>query len=147
MRRPLLVIALAASLWACGKNDQPPVPTSGSPGAKPESGPSARSPAGGGGGSPEDTAIAMFRDTCAMCHGAGGKGDGQAAASLNPKPRDYTDPTWQASVTDDDIRKIILGGGQAVGKSPMMPAQEQLKNRPEVLDALVRIVRSFGPKK
>ncbi len=89
----------------------------------------------------------MFRDVCAACHGAGGKGDGTAAASINPKPRDYTDPTWQASVTDDDIRKIILGGGPAVGKSPMMPAQEQLKNRPEVVDALVRIVRGFGTKK
>ncbi len=151
MRRPLLVIALASSfatsLWACGKNDKPPAPTSGSPGAKPESGPSARPSGGGGGGSPDETAMAMFRDVCAMCHGPGGKGDGQAAASLNPKPRDYTDAAWQASVTDDDIRKIILGGGQAVGKSPMMPAQEQLKSRPEVVDALVRIVRGFGPKK
>ncbi len=151
MRRPFhaitLALTLAMSLWACGKNDQPPAPTSGSPGAKPESGPSARPSGSGEPSSPQDTAINLFRDTCAMCHGVGGKGDGQAAASLNPKPRDYTDPAWQASVTDDDIRKIIIGGGQAVGKSPMMPAQEQLKNRPEVVDALVRIVRGFGPKK
>ncbi len=150
MRRPLPVFtfafALATSVGACGKNDQPPAPTSGSPGAKPESGPLAR-PSGGGGGSPDETAAAMYRDVCAMCHGPGGKGDGQAAASLTPKPRDYTDAAWQASVSDDDIRKIILGGGQAVGKSPMMPAQEQLKGRPEVVDALVRIVRGFGPKK
>lgn len=90
----------------------------------------------------------MFRDTCSMCHGIGGKGDGQAAQSLNPKPRDYTDAAWQASVTDEQIKTIIMEGGAAVGKSAMMPAQKaQLAGKPEVLDALVKIVRGFGPKK
>jgi len=90
----------------------------------------------------------MFQNVCAMCHGMSGKGDGQAAASLNPKPRDYTDPAWQASVTDEQIKTIIMEGGQAVGKRAMMPSQKaQRAGKPEVLDGLVKIIRGFGPKK
>jgi hypothetical protein len=81
-----------------------------------------------------------------MCHGADGTGNGPAAATLEPKPRNYTDPAWQASVTDDELRAIILFGGQAVNKSPMMPGNPQLKDKPEVIDGLVAIVRSFGKK-
>lgn len=147
MSRFLIAFALLSS--ACGKNDKPPPPTSGSPNAKPESGPGTKGPtaSGGGGGTPAEQAAAMFANVCAQCHGPGGLGDGPAASSLNPKPRNYTDAAWQASVTDDDIKKIIVEGGQAVGKSGMMPAQVQLKGKPEVVDALVVIIRGFGAKK
>lgn len=91
-----------------------------------------------------EDARSMFKTVCAACHGEAGKGDGIAAASLNPKPRDYTDNAWQRSVTDDHIREIILKGGAALGKSPLMPAQPQLAEKPEVVDELVKIVRSFG---
>jgi hypothetical protein len=62
---------------------------------------------------------------------------------LQTKPRDYTDAAWQASVTDADLEKTILLGGAGVGKSPQMPAQPQLEKQPEVLHALVAIVRGF----
>lgn len=32
----------------------------------------------------------MFRSYCSPCHGKAGKGDGPAAAALNPKPADLT---------------------------------------------------------
>lgn len=32
----------------------------------------------------------LFTANCASCHGADGKGDGVAASSLNPKPRNFT---------------------------------------------------------
>jgi len=144
MRSPVLALALVL-VTACGKNDKPPAPTSGKPGATPESGP--RTKPNGGGLTPAAEAADMFANVCAQCHGPSGKGDGMAAASLNPKPRNYTDPAWQAQVTDAEIKKIILEGGQAVGKSAMMPAQGQLAGRPEVVDELVKIVRGFGPKK
>ncbi|HRC57938.1 MAG TPA: hypothetical protein PKU97_18560, partial [Kofleriaceae bacterium] len=76
--------------------------------------------------------------------GPTGKGDGQASAALNPKPRNYSDKAWQASVTDDDLRKTILLGGPGGGKSPTMPGQPQLKDKPAVLDALVVMIREFG---
>lgn len=148
MHRLALALALV-SATACGKGDKPPPPTSGSPNAKPESGPRGSGGGGGGGGGDADAQAAeLFAQTCSMCHGMSGKGDGQMAQSLTPKPRDYTDPAWQASVTDEQIKTIIMEGGQAVGKSPTMPAQKaQLAGKPEVLDALVRIIRNFGPKK
>jgi len=134
-----LLLLLAFLIPACGKNSEPPPPTSGSPNAKPETGPSHR-PTGG-----EPTqAEQMFATVCATCHGMDGTGSGPAAASLNPKPRDYTDVKWQASVTDDQLKETILKGGQGVGKSPMMPGQPQLKDHPEVLDGLVQIIRKFG---
>lgn len=142
-----LAVATIGTQGGCGKNDQPPAPTSGSPRAQPETGPSTTPAGGGAAGAPSEVAAAMFRDVCATCHGGSGKGDGPAAESLSPRPRNYTDPAWQASVTDDDIKKIILEGGQAVGKSAMMPAQAQLKAKPEVLAELVKIIRAYGPKK
>ncbi len=86
----------------------------------------------------------MFNTVCATCHGQDGTGNGPGAAALTPKPRNYTDKAWQASVTDEQIRNTILLGGAAVGKSPLMPAQPQLREKPEVLEGLVRIVRGFG---
>ena len=134
-----LVLAL---LVGCSKNDQPPPPTSGSPMAQPESGPKGKKAAGAVG----DKAQQMFMTVCATCHGADGSGNGPAAETLNPKPRNYTDAAWQASVTDEDLRKTILLGGQGVGKSPMMPGNPQLKDDAETLDGLVQIIRGFGKK-
>jgi len=91
-----------------------------------------------------DEAHNMFKTVCAVCHGESGMGNGPGAANLDPKPRNYTDKTWQASVTDEQIKNTILMGGAAVGKSPLMPAQPQLREKPEVLAELVRIIRSFG---
>lgn len=137
MRNLLIVVVL---LSACGKNSEPPPPTSGSPNAQPETGPSHPRSAGG----EPSQAESMFATVCATCHGMDGTGKGPAAESLNPKPRNYTDPAWQASVTDDQLKETILKGGQGVGKSPMMPGQPQLKDHPEVLDGLVQIIRKFG---
>ena len=137
MRRWFIVPALVFA-FGCGKNNEPPPPSSGSPNAQPESAPKKKDAAG--------QAHAMFDTICATCHGADGTGNGPAAANLNPKPRNYTDPAWQASVTDEDIKKTILLGGQGVGKSPMMPGQPQLRETPEVLDELVKIIRGFGKK-
>lgn len=92
-----------------------------------------------------ERAKALFAQQCAMCHGPAGKGDGIAAAHLPAKPRDFTDAGWQVHVTDQQIADIIVRGGGAVGKSPVMPSQPALASEPDVLDALVRIIRSFQP--
>lgn len=86
----------------------------------------------------------IFKERCVVCHGQDGKGDGPGAAALNPKPRNYTDAAWQKSVTDEAIGKTILYGGAAVGKSPNMPANPDLESKPEVVEALVAVVRGFG---
>jgi len=89
----------------------------------------------------------IYATRCNMCHGPAGKGDGPAGAALSPKPRDLGDPTWQKSVTDEHIEKIILSGGPAVGKSPLMPANPDLSGKPDVIKALRAMVRGFGGQK
>lgn len=110
---------------------------------------------GGGGKSPEagtqdgaaapgaKEARALFESLCFTCHGLTGHGDGPGAVALNPKPRSFADAAWQDSVTDEQITKTIVYGGAGVGKSPIMPAQPQLKGQTAVLEALVKIVRDF----
>jgi len=144
MRRLLCVVLVTIAVSACGKGDKPPAPTSGTPNAQTESGPKGGGAPGGGGAA--DEAKQLFSTVCATCHGPNGGGDGPAAASLNPPPQNYADPAWQAKVTDDEIRKAILEGGQAVGKSAAMPAQVQLKDKPAVVDELVKMIRGFGKK-
>ena len=91
-------------------------------------------------------AEAMFNTKCARCHGSNGNGNGFSASSLRPRPHNYTDPAWQASITDDEIKEIIIRGGINLGKSPAMPGNPTLRNRPELLDGLVKLIRSFSKR-
>lgn len=84
-----------------------------------------------------------FNGLCATCHGISGKGDGPSAASINPKPRDYSDQAWQASVTDEHLAAIIVGGGPSVGKSAFMVPSPDLADKPDVVAALVAKIRSY----
>jgi mono/diheme cytochrome c family protein len=117
-----LALGLGALTGACSKSSPPP--------------PSAA----------QQEAQVMYDTKCAVCHGPGGAGNGPSADSFNPRPHDHTDPAWQASVTDDQIREIILKGGVHLGKSPGMPSHTLLRDRPEVLEGLVKIVRGFGKR-
>ncbi len=63
-----------------------------------------------------------FEQICASCHGSEGKGDGPAAAALEPKPRDLSDASYVSTLSDEHLFKVIKEGGAAVGKSPLMPA-------------------------
>ncbi|HET7503263.1 MAG TPA: cytochrome c [Kofleriaceae bacterium] len=128
----ILVLAVGCSKKAASPDEAEPssAPSSGQPVAAAQN--------------PTDEAQTTFKTVCATCHGESGLGNGPGAATLTPKPRNYTDRTWQASVSDDQIKQTILMGGAAVGKSPAMPAQPQLKEKPEVVAALVQIIRTFG---
>ena len=132
MRNTHVIMSLVLAV-GCGKKPPPPE-------AEPEFTPVAAAPSQ----TPVAEAQTTFKTVCATCHGESGLGNGPAAAQLNPKPRNYTDKTWQATVTDDQIKQTILMGGAAVGKSPAMPAQPQLKEKPEVVAAIVQIIRGFG---
>jgi hypothetical protein len=92
--------------------------------------------------------LSLAKDTydvrCTSCHGASGKGDGPGAFAIKPPPRDYTDAEWQKSVTDEELARAITHGGAAVGKSFMMPPAVDLRTKPEVVAALVAMVRDFA---
>jgi mono/diheme cytochrome c family protein len=87
---------------------------------------------------------AKFQQLCAVCHGASGAGDGPASPGLNPKPRKLGDAEWQASVSEEHLRKVITEGGPAVGLSPLMTAQKGLT--PEELDNIIAFIRSLAPQ-
>jgi mono/diheme cytochrome c family protein len=86
----------------------------------------------------------IYEQRCVVCHGATGKGDGAGAANLNPKPRSFGDAAWQKSVEDESIRKVIVGGGPAIGKNAIMPPNPDLKQKAGVVQGLLEIVRGFG---
>jgi mono/diheme cytochrome c family protein/peroxiredoxin len=52
----------------------------------------------------------LFQVHCASCHGPEGHGDGQAALTLRPPPRDFAARPWRSGVTRDSIRKVTLDG-------------------------------------
>ncbi len=92
---------------------------------------------------PAADARALFKLKCVVCHGDHGAGDGPGAAAIVPKPRAFADPEWQTAVTDEHIKRIIVEGGPAVGKSPAMPPNPDLKGKDEVVAALVKLIRDF----
>jgi hypothetical protein len=83
-----------------------------------------------------------YAERCAACHGARGHGDGFAAASLVPHPRDFSDPAWGAARDDVEIAAVIRDGGSKHGLSAAMPAHADLPAAE--VDGLVRCVRSFS---
>ena len=90
-------------------------------------------------------APSLFKDTCASCHGAAGKGDGPAAAALNPKPRDFSDCKVMAKDTDETLFKAVKGGGQSIGRSAMMPSWGGSLTDAQIHE-LVSYIRSFCKK-
>ncbi len=85
----------------------------------------------------------IYEQRCATCHGPRGRGDGPAARSFQPPPRDIAAAAFLVGQSDDMLRRVITGGGAAVGKSPAMPPASDLLNAPEQLAALLAFLRSL----
>ena len=138
-RAAVLLLVLAA----CSSKSEPP-PSATPPPTAPTPGPASGSMTTAPVRPPATEARRIFGARCSTCHGTGGRGDGMAARSMKPPPRDYTDPAWQASVTDAELTRIIVLGGAAVGKNSMMPAAADLTDKPEIVAELVKIIRGFN---
>jgi mono/diheme cytochrome c family protein len=82
-----------------------------------------------------------YRLNCAPCHGAGGKGDGPGAATLNPKPRDHTNREYMDVLTDQKLADVVKMGGIVSGY-PNMPSSPHIRGDDMV--ALVAFVRSLS---
>lgn len=74
---------------------------------------------------------------CVSCHGASGKGDGPAAAALNPKPADWTSQRVQSESDGELFWKISNGRGP-------MPPWKHLSEKDRW--DLVAYVKSLGKK-
>ena len=78
---------------------------------------------------------AIFKAICVMCHRADGK------ASSYPKTPNFTDPKWQSSTTDKEMREVIKNGKRQTA----MPAfGGQLKD--EQISAVIAYIRSLKKK-
>ena len=52
----------------------------------------------------------LFENNCVACHGSGGKGDGVAAAALNPTPRNLVTGPYNGGGTPDEVFATITNG-------------------------------------
>lgn len=81
----------------------------------------------------------LFTNMCASCHGAEGKGDGAGGATLNPKPRNFTDTVgWKNGTKISALYKTIEEGIPGSG----MTAYEFLAVKDKF--ALIHYIRTFG---
>jgi hypothetical protein len=88
-------------------------------------------------------AAAFYKERCGRCHGETGRGDGPDGRALPIRPQDLGDRMWQSNVTNDRLRKVLIHGGGAVGKSGLMPPTPELSARPDLCDGLVAAIRGF----
>ena len=85
-----------------------------------------------------------YKNLCADCHGEKGDGKGPLAETMNPAPANYQNCDVLSKVSDEDIKKVIMEGTQAIGKSAAMQGFKKKIKDPAVLDLLIEVVRSFG---
>ncbi len=82
---------------------------------------------------------ALFEQNCAPCHGNDGRGDGPAAATLVPRPRDFMSPQgWVNGYRMEGIYKTLEEGipGSAMSSWEYLSPKDRM--------ALVHYVQSLG---
>ena len=103
--------------------------------------PSADAPAGA------SQAKRLYFEHCALCHGPDGRGNGSAAPSMIPRPRDFTQGLFKykstpaaAPPSDDDLYAVIADGLSASA----MPGWKDIL-KPDEIRALVGVVKAMSP--
>jgi mono/diheme cytochrome c family protein len=81
----------------------------------------------------------LFQQNCTPCHGATGEGNGPAAVTLNPRPRNFTQPNgWTNGYRLTEIYKTLAEGVKGTG----MTSYDYLSARDRM--ALAHYVQSLG---
>jgi mono/diheme cytochrome c family protein len=106
MKKQLLILFVLFSVLLiadCGKEEEPIVEETPSAGLDAET----------------EKGKEIFDIQCKPCHGEKGAGNGIAAATLNPKPRNYAAPPseWKNGKNMEGITKTLNNG---IPKSPMV---------------------------
>ena len=154
---PLLGVAVALAVmlgvWGCAAS--PEVARTTTAAAKPTAPPPKPGPVSVSltptrqlGPSPELLALGkrVYEKQCVACHGADGRGEGEAAYLLYPKPRDFAAAkyvlvsTWDRVPTDEDLFRTISRGmpGSAMPSWGHLIEEERW--------GLVHYVKSFAEK-
>ena len=91
-------------------------------------------------------AAGTYRTVCSTCHGMDGRGDGPAAAALNPKPANFANPVFWVNMSDSTLIEAIDKGGHSVGLSPEMPAWGSMFDVAKTQALINYIIATFKPK-
>jgi mono/diheme cytochrome c family protein len=83
----------------------------------------------------------LFTAYCATCHGDEGRGDGQNASRLAPRPPDLTQAMTRLSFAD--VRRIVEGGTASLGRTPLCPPHGRTLGA-EGVDVLLAHLRSLA---
>ncbi len=81
---------------------------------------------------------ALFQENCVICHGKAGKGDGEAAKAMNPRPKSLIDRSVQAQADGELFWKISEG-------REAMPGWKSLSEKERW--SLVQYLRALPAKK
>ena len=88
----------------------------------------------------------IYKEYCMQCHGATGKGDGPAAANLEPKPAIHANIAFD-QVPTEYLYNMINHGGAAMGKSANMPYWGLTIGQQGVADVMAYLKATFkGPQ-
>ena len=85
------------------------------------------------------TGRAFYQQYCSTCHGPQGKGDGPAASTMNPRPRDHTDGRYMNALSDAHLTTVISEGGAAVQRSPLMPSWKGALTPQQIQDVIAYV--------
>ena len=83
----------------------------------------------------------VFETRCAPCHGDRGAGDGPAAAALDPKPRNFLDPSFWNGRTAAQLKLVVKQGKPGTLMAPFAGVLTDAE-----IDDVVSYVESFRPK-
>jgi caa(3)-type oxidase subunit IV len=131
-----------AALAATARGIPAPHGEAESAGAEHASASGAGEPAAAPAAAPAFDAHGAFSTMCVTCHGSGGRGDGPGAATLDPKPANFTDPAFWRGKADAELVKAIREGGASVGRSAAMPAWGSLYSEAQA-QALVAYLKTL----
>ncbi len=81
----------------------------------------------------------LYAINCASCHGAAGKGDGDRAAELNPRPRNYATEKFKFGNAPSQLWNTLRVGSPGTAMAPfeLLPAGDRI--------AIIHYVRTLIP--
>ncbi|MBT5667648.1 MAG: hypothetical protein HOJ06_20080 [Rhodospirillaceae bacterium] len=83
-----------------------------------------------------------YIENCSRCHGVDGRGSKELESELARIIPDFSDPKFQSSRSDEELREVILKGGAGIGKSEAMPPWEGVLDE-EQTKSMVKLLRGF----
>ena len=93
-----------------------------------------------------DAARELYKERCERCHGRSMSGDGPLSAGLDPRPQDLKRRDWFDRVSSAErlrlLKRVVIGGGLSIGLSALMPPNPDLRNKPQLVYALIYLIAS-----